>query len=43
MAIQKSIDKITRYLTETADGKTQGNWYIRKKKKGQRNDNYSEK
>lgn len=33
-SIQKSIDKITRYLSDAADGKTQGNWYIRKKKKG---------
>lgn len=37
-SIQKSIDKITRYLSDAADGKTQGNWYIRKKKKGERND-----
>lgn len=33
-SIQKSIDKITRYLSETTDAKTQGNWYIKKKKKG---------
>lgn len=33
MSIQKSIDKITRYLSDTTDSKAQGNWYIRKKKK----------
>ena len=36
-SIQKSIDKITRYLSDTADSKTQGNWYIRKRKKTDKN------
>lgn len=26
-----------------ADAKTQGNWYIRKRKKGERNDTYNDK
>lgn len=42
-SIQKSIDKITRYLSDTADSKVQGNWYIRRRKKGEKNDIYSEK
>lgn len=42
-SIQKSIDKITRFLSDATDGKTQGNWFIRKKKKTERNDNCSEK
>lgn len=40
-SIQKSIDKITRYLTDTTDSKTQANWYIRKRKKGEKNENYT--
>ena len=32
-AIQKSVDKITRHISEV---KTQGNWYIKKKKKGEK-------